>query len=64
MSLKGEIWTKRPGGNCLDFAYKFYWMVKLVCILGLGWISCNMGVVGAMFWTLVSKQIWVRKAKG
>ena len=24
-------------------------MIKLVCILGLGWISCNMGVLGAMF---------------
>ena len=24
-------------------------MIELVCILGLGWISCNMGVLGAMF---------------
>ena len=41
------------GGNFSEIAQNFYLMIKLVCILGLGWISCNMGVLGAMFWTLV-----------
>ena len=31
--------------------HRTIWMVKLVCILGLGWISWDMGVLGAMFWT-------------
>ena len=50
---KGEICTKPPGENFSEIAQNFYLMIKLVCILGLGWISCNMGVLGAMFWTLV-----------
>ena len=49
----GEICTKPPGGNFSEIAQNFYLMIKLVCILGLGWISYNMGVLGAMFWTLV-----------
>ena len=46
---KGRNLHKAPWGNFSEIAQNFYLMIKLVCILGLGWISCNMGVLGAMF---------------
>ena len=38
-----------PGGNFLQIAQKFYWMVKLVCILGLGRIPATRGSGGNDF---------------
>ena len=34
---------KAPRGKCLEIAQNLNWMVKLVCILDLGCISCNIG---------------------
>ena len=38
-----------PGGNLLQIAQKFYWMVQLVCILGLGRIPATWGSGGNDF---------------
>ena len=35
-------------GNYLEIVQEFYWIANLVYILGLGWISCNMGEMWAM----------------
>ena len=45
---KGKICTKRPWRNFFEIAPNFCWMAKLVCNLGLGWISFKMGGKGAM----------------